>query len=196
MIADAFKRRPDLQSAGQATPRSAWRTTPRASRAWCAFVPTLSAVGALPSRRAARQAGDNHDVDATLALVASWSIFDGRARDADEQSRTAQAVIADLTADALQRQVDQDIRQAVTLLASAQAQLVAAKTESEQAEKSAIEEAILYRDSLAKAIELIDANESRFEAEVALAQAQDSVAEAYLSLRQAMGLDAIGTELK
>jgi outer membrane protein TolC len=49
---------------------------------------------------------------------------------------------------------------------------------------------------LAKAIELIDANDSRFEAEIALAQAQDTVAEAYLSLRQAMGLDALGTELK
>ena len=61
--------------------------------------------------------------------------------------------------------------------------------------KSADETAILYHQQLAKAIELLDANEQRFAAEVNFAVAQFAVASAYLALRQAMGLDPIGEPL-
>ena len=55
------------------------------------------------------------------------------------------------------------------------------------ARKSASETAILYKQGLAKAIELVDANEQRFLAEVNHAEAQFSLANAYLALLQAMG---------
>ena len=58
------------------------------------------------------------------------------------------------------------------------------------------ETAILYRQGLAKAIELVDANDSRFTAEVNDATAEFAMAQAYLSLRQALGLEPLGTELK
>jgi len=64
------------------------------------------------------------------------------------------------------------------------------------AQQNVDETAILYRQGLAKAIELIDANDSRFTADVNYAGAQYSMAVAYLNLRQAMGLDPLGTELK
>ena len=60
--------------------------------------------------------------------------------------------------------------------------------------KSATETAVLYKQGLAKAIELIDANDQRFVAEVNYAEAEFTVANAYLALRQAMGLDPLGTE--
>ncbi len=190
LLAAAWQRRPDLRSKRD----DAVAAHDFASEPHLRFVPTLSAVAT--GLASSNGEPNNHDFDAQLALVASWSIFDGLSRDADEQSRGAQAVIADLNADALQRSVTEQIKLAIAQLVSAQAELVAAKDAATAGEKSATETSILYTRGLATALELTDANDSRFEADVALAQAQDTVAEAYLSLRQAMGLEAIGTELK
>jgi outer membrane protein TolC len=158
------------------------------------FIPTLTAQGTVLASSTGEL--DNHDVDAQLAVVLAWDIFDGFNRDADLESRTALAHIADLTADTLQRSVEEDIKLAIAQLVSAQAALIASKDAADQSQKSADEENILYQQGLAKAIELIDANDERFEADVAYAQALDTVAEAYVSLRQALGLDPNGTELK
>ena len=63
------------------------------------------------------------------------------------------------------------------------------------ARKSADETAILYRQGLAKAIELVDANEQRFLAEVNFAEAEFSVANAYLALAPGDGPRPARTEL-
>jgi hypothetical protein len=60
------------------------------------------------------------------------------------------------------------------------------------ARASAGETAILYRQQLARASELLDANEQRFIAEVDFAAARFAVTGAHLALREAMGLDPIG----
>ena len=62
--------------------------------------------------------------------------------------------------------------------------------------QSVEETAILYRQGLARAIELVDATDQRFTAEVNHASAEFTMAQAYLSLRQALGLEPLGTELK
>jgi outer membrane protein TolC len=85
------------------------------------------------------------------------------------------------------RSIDAQVRSAAVLLASAQASLVAAQDAADSSRKSADETAILYHQGLAKAIELVDANEQRFVAEVNFAEAEYSVANAYLALRLAMG---------
>jgi outer membrane protein TolC len=136
------------------------------------------------------------DFDGIFALTGSWAIFDGGARYADKHTRDAAAAIADLTTDTLLRQIDEQVRSAAVQLASAQNALGAARDGKDASAKSADETAILYRQGLAKAIELVDANEQRFTAEVNYASAEYSVANAYLALRQALGLDPIGTELK
>lgn len=59
------------------------------------------------------------------------------------------------------------------------------------ARRSATEAEILYRQGLAKAIELIDANDQRFNAEVNYATSEFNVATAYLALRRATGLDPL-----
>jgi outer membrane protein TolC len=58
------------------------------------------------------------------------------------------------------------------------------------------ETAILYRQGLAKAIELVNANDTRFTAEINQASAEYAMAQAYLGLRQALGLDPLGTDLR
>ncbi|HTB72544.1 MAG TPA: TolC family protein [Polyangiaceae bacterium] len=132
----------------------------------------------------------------SLAGTLTWTLYDAGARYADKHSRDAQASIAELNLQQLARNVDAQVRSAIALLAAAQAEFQGAGQARDAARQNVDETAILYRQGLAKAIELVDANDSRFTAEVNYAGAQYSMAEAYLNLRQAMGLDPLGTEFK
>jgi outer membrane protein TolC len=131
-----------------------------------------------------------------LTLTVSWPLFDAGVRYADKRSRDGLASVADLTVDALVRSVDEQVRGAEATLRAAQAALVGAAQARDAAQKSLGETNTLYKQGLGKAIELVDANASRFLAEVNYATAEYSVALAYLALRQAIGLDPIGTELR
>ena len=136
----------------------------------------------------------NHE---SLAATLTWTLYDAGARYADKHSRDAQA----------------DDRRAEPTAARAQRRRPGPRAPSrssrprrpssrragdarDAARQNVDETAILYRQGLAKAIELVDANDTRFTAEVNYAGAQYAMAEAYLNLRQAMGLDPLGTELK
>ncbi|HEY6462813.1 MAG TPA: TolC family protein [Polyangiaceae bacterium] len=134
--------------------------------------------------------------DETLQATATWTIFDQGVRYADKHSRDAQADIAELTVQALARNVDAQVQSAAALLVSAQQAYLVAVNSVNFARQNVEETAILYRQGLAKAIELIDANDSRFTAEVNEATAQFSMAQAYLGLRQALGLEPLGGEQK
>ncbi len=189
LVAQSLARRPDLAARKElALAAHDFAREPRMR-----WFPTLGLVGQLTASSQTDRSG--HDVSGTVALTASWSIFDAGARSADARSRDAQAAIADLTADNLIRTIDAQVRTAAAALISAQLALVSAQGAMDAARKSADEEAILYHQQLAKAIELLDANEQRFAAEVNFAEAQFSVASAYLALRQAMGLDPLGGPL-
>jgi len=124
------------------------------------YFPTLGFIGQLTASDPAGNGG--HTVDGSIQFAASWSIYDAGARSAD-------------------------VRTAVTQLTGAQQAAAAAQDAATAAAKSASETAILYHQGLAKAIELVDANEERFAADVSYAEAEYSVANAYLALRQAMG---------
>jgi outer membrane protein TolC len=132
----------------------------------------------------------------SLAATLTWTLYDAGARYADKHSRDAQAAIADLNLQQLVRNVDAQVRSAVALLEAAQAEFQVAAQARDAARQNVDETAILYKQGLAKAIELVDANDSRFTAEVNYAGAQYAMAQAYLNLRQAMGLEPLGTELK
>ncbi|MEO6776957.1 MAG: TolC family protein [Kofleriaceae bacterium] len=149
------------------------------------YFPTLSLIGQLTATSNAGMNG--HDVDGSIQVAAAWSLYDAGARSADIRSRDVAAAIADLQAKELVRSIDTDVRTAGTQLAAAQQALAAAADAVTASRKSADETAILYKQGLAKAIELVDANEQRFTAEVSYAEAEFSVASAYLALRQAIG---------
>lgn len=160
------------------------------------LIPTLNLTGsfALASDQTIQTHGFYNTEQIGLAL--SWPLFDAGVRYADKRSRDAQAAIADLTTDTLVRTVDEQVRSAVAALQASQAALEAAQRARDAAKQSADETAILYKQGLAKAIELVDANDSRFLADVSYATAEYSVALAYLALRQALGLDPIGAEIR
>jgi outer membrane protein TolC len=131
----------------------------------------------------------------SVAITLSWTLFDAGVRYADKHARDAQAAIAELNLRALERNVDAQVRAASALLASAQVALKASREAMLAAQRSLEETTILYKQGLAKAIELVDGTDSRFIAEVNFASAQYSLAQAWLNLRQAVGLDPLVGDL-
>jgi outer membrane protein TolC len=178
----AIAQRPDLASArAAAAGASALADEPRLR-----FIPTLNAQAAA---RVADQptAGDRY-VDTTLTLNLNWSIWDAGIRDADSDTRRAAADTADLQTRALKRRVAADVKVALAALVAGRSSLAAAQDGVEAASRSAEETAVLYKQGLAKAIELFNANQSRFDAEIALAAAQLALRQGELDLRAALGL--------
>ncbi len=189
LIAASLKTRPDLaarRAAGLAAHDFAREPRYR-------FLPTVG----FQAQEVASSSGtaSGHDYDATLSLTASWNIYDAGVRAADARSRDAAAEIADLQTQQLIRSVEADVRAAAVKLAAAQQALAAAQDAVTASRKSADETAILYHEKLAKAIELVDANEQRFLAEVNYAEAEFSLANAYLALLEAMGRGPLDLEV-
>lgn len=135
--------------------------------------------------------GTSAAIDGQVGLTATWIVFDSGGRANDARIRDARARVADLEAQALARSIEADVRAAIVQLAASQQALAAARDARDAARRSATEAEILYRQGLAKAIELIDANDQRFNAEVNYATSEFNVATAYLALRRATGLDPL-----
>lgn len=126
--------------------------------------------------------------DESLILSLTWPLFDGGARYGDRKSRVARAESLELQERLARRTVATAADLALASLSAAKEALAAAEEAVEVAKKNSEETEILYKQGLAKAIELTDANARRFDAEVGLAQAKLSLAQAYLDVRFAMGL--------
>jgi outer membrane protein TolC len=188
LIRRAIAQRPDLASLREAT----LAAIDSAKEPGLRFVPALTAQAAV---RTADQAFANVPVflgsrylDATLSLNLSWAIWDAGVRAADADSRGAAANIASLQERALFRQVDVDVRTAIAEIVAAQNSLKAAEEGLEASKRNVDETDALYKQGLAKAIERVDANGSRFDADVAFAAAQLAVRQAELDLRASIGL--------
>ncbi len=158
-------------------------------------MPTLGVQGQASGTTNAPQTTGRWN-DETISATLTWTLYDAGVRYADKHQRDALASIADLNLRLLGRNVGAQVASAVALLVSAQAALSVAEDAVTAARQSADETSILYRQGLAKGIELVDANDKRFAAEVNYATGEYNVAQAYLSLRQALGLGPLGTELK
>jgi outer membrane protein TolC len=156
------------------------------------WLPSLSASG---QYRMTNEASFNNrtwnwNVGATL----SWTLFDGLARFGQRREQKALAKLADLDVQAATRQVDVEVRQALVSLDNQRAALKQATVAHGVAKKNAAETAELYRQGLASALEVADANVKLFEAEVALVQERYGLGVAFLNLEAALGLDPFGKE--
>jgi outer membrane protein TolC len=178
----AFAQRPDL-AAARAT---AAATSASAEEPKRRFVPTLGSTA--QARVADGQIAGDRYWDTTLTFTLSWSIWDAGSRGADEASRVAAAQTSQLQVKALQRRIHSDVHIAVAGLKTAREVIRAAEEQTTAARQNADESTILYKQGLAKAIELVDANLSRYSAEQALAAAELSLRQAELDLRAALGL--------
>ncbi|MGZ8709749.1 MAG: TolC family protein [Thermoanaerobaculia bacterium] len=131
--------------------------------------------------------------DALVGVTLNWPVFDAGLRWADRAERTAIARGAELELDLALRTVEQQIRTAGVRVESEQAALREATAALRAARKNADETNELYRQGLASALELADANQRLFESEVAEVTARYRMAQAYLALREAGGLDPLAT---
>jgi outer membrane protein TolC len=127
----------------------------------------------------------------TIGLTLTWQIYDAGIRYADRRTRLAQAVSAWLDERALRRSVANDISIAIAELHAARTVLQVSEQAVVMAQKNTEETTILYKQGLAKAIEVTDANATRYDAEVTLATARLSMEQAYLNLRFALGLGPV-----
>jgi outer membrane protein TolC len=90
--------------------------------------------------------------------------------------------------------VEADVRLALATLRAARKTLGIAEDAVLAAQKNVDETEALYRQGLAKAIELTEANLTRFDAEVTRESARVQMHLAYLDVRQALGFDPIGDQ--
>jgi outer membrane protein TolC len=178
----AIATRPDLA----ALRASAASASSLADEPGLRFVPTLS--GSASARTQDTPFSGSRYIDTTLAINFNWAIWDGGVRDADADSRNAARISAELQLRALARRVEIDVRVAIAELTAARNSLVAAEQGQDAARRSEEETSVLYKQGLAKAIELVNGNSTKFDAEVAVAAAELGVRQAELDLRAALGL--------
>jgi outer membrane protein TolC len=156
------------------------------------WFPSLSLNAQYRYTNEAGLTGRNTNWNAGLTLT--WALFDGFSRNADYTERKSLAYLADLDIKAAMRQVDLEVREALVSLTNQRASFKQANIANEVAKRNAKEIAELYRQGLASALEVADANVRLFEAEVTLVQERYGLAIAYLNLEAALGLDPFGKE--
>ncbi len=187
---DAQARRPDVRAA-EARSEAARKG---AAEPLYRLAPTLNASANL---RLTPDVLPNQPVaDSTFLLSLSWTLFDGGARYGDRRTREAQARSTELDEKLLKRGVATEIGLALASLEAARESYRVAGDVLAAATKSGQETEILYKQGLARAIELTTANAQRFDAEVARATAKLQMEQAYLELRFALGVDAVGEGTK
>lgn len=130
--------------------------------------------------------------DGFFGFSFAWPVFDAGLRRADRIEREALLRGAELQLQLERRDVEREMRSAAVQLATEQAALREAAAALRAARRNAEETNALYREGLASALELADANRQLFESEVAEVTARFRMAIAYLALREAQGLSAIG----
>jgi len=134
----------------------------------------------------------NWNVGATL----NWALFDGFARNGEYGEMKALAELADLDVKASMRQIELQVREGLVSLENQRAALTQAIVAHDVAVRNATEIAELYRQGLASALQVADANVRMFEAEVTLVRERYGLAIAYLNFEAALGLDPFGKEPK
>jgi outer membrane protein TolC len=186
LIDEAQQRRPDL---------SAQRASLEALRAFAQepaarFLPSV--LFQAQTRNINSGALTNRGNAGFFGFSFAWPVFDAGVRSAERAERNALVRGAELELEFERRDVERELRSAAVQLTTEQAALREAIAALRAARKNADETSALYREGLASALELADANRQLFEAEVAEVTARYRMVIAYLSWREASGLGPVG----
>lgn len=150
------------------------------------FLPSVTATA--QTRNINNGPLSDRENDGFFGIGFAWPVFDAGQRGADRAQRTALTRGAELGLELKLRDVERQMRGAAVQLSTEQAALREAAAALRAARKNADETSVLYREGLASALELADATQRLFEAEVAEVTARYRMALAYLSLREAEGV--------
>jgi outer membrane protein TolC len=190
VVKSAEDRRADVRSAHERT--EALRAS--AKEPLYRLAPTLGASAQIHTTLA--PIAPDPAFDETVQLTLSWTIYDAGVRYADRKSRTAQAQSQELDEKQLRRSIAVDVGIAQASLKAAREAFRISEEAVDAAKRNTTETEILYAQGLARAIEVSDANGQRFDAEVNRASAKLAMQQAYLDLREALGLGPVGEELE
>ncbi|HYO75211.1 MAG TPA: TolC family protein [Thermoanaerobaculia bacterium] len=187
LIANAQQRRSDL---------AAQRARVEASRAFAEepnarFIPSVL-LNAQTRNVNDRALFSNRENEGFVGLSFAWPVFDSGLRNAERAERTALLRGEQLELELAMRDVERELRSASVQLTTEQASLREATAALVAARRNTEETNALYREGLASALELADATQRLFEAEVAEVTARYRMALAYLRLREANGDTPMG----
>lgn len=188
LVAAAIANRRDLQ----ARERQARALEEFASEPSRRFIPALGLLG---QYRQVEEEGADSAGDGVLSLNMNWSVFDGGERLAERAERLAILREAELIVSQTRRRIELDVNDAVVSIRREIDTLQQAERAAEIARRNAQETQELYRQGLASALAVADANLRLFEAEVAEARARYDVSIAQLDLRAAVGTSPLSTSL-
>lgn len=133
----------------------------------------------------------NRNNEGFVGVTLDWPVLDAGVRSAQRAERMALVRGAELELQQSLRNVERQLLGNAVALSTEQAALTQAAAALRAARKNADETTELYRQGLATALELADATQSLFEAEVAEVTARFRMAVAYLALREARGENAL-----
>lgn len=189
LIASAQSRRSDI---------AAQRATVESARAF-ADEPNARFIPSVLLQAQTRNINDgalftDRNQEGFVGLSFAWPVFDAGLRGAERAERTAQLRGEELELEFAMRDVERELRSAGVQLTTEQAALREAIAARNAARRNTDETNALYREGLASALELADATQQLFEAEVAEVTARYRMALAYLRLREAQGVAPTGIE--
>lgn len=181
VIDQAAKTRPDLAAAEKSVAALREFAREPARR----IIPNLRYSG---QYRQTNEGGlSGRDGEGSAGLILGWTPFDGGDARAERAERLALVRAAQFELDAAKRRVELEVRSAVVGLQNEQASFREAVIAADAARRNAEETGELYRQGLAGALEVADANVRRFEADVAESRARYQLALAFLAYRGAIG---------
>jgi outer membrane protein TolC len=182
----AEDRRPDVRSAAEHT--IALREF--AKEPHYRLAPTLAVQGQV-TVNAAPNNTDLRLYEDKAQLVLSWNIYDAGLRYADRRTRAAQAESGALDEKLLRRSIATDVASALATLKAARDAYHVAAEGVDAARRHTQEVATLYKQGLAKGLDLVDANGRLADAETTQETNKLAMEQAYLDLRLAVGLDPL-----
>jgi outer membrane protein TolC len=181
LLDEALARRPEL--AAQRAQVDAAEAAVRSSRARLA--PQLSATASAFAQDVALPTGKKDGWRATVDLT--WLLFDGGFREARQRQAAAQRASARAAAEAERLAVTQEVADAIRDLAVARERLRLAETQGRLAADAAASARRSFDAGIASSLDVIDANDRLYQADVGLADARSRLAQSRVALERALG---------
>jgi outer membrane protein TolC len=179
--AEALSRRPELaaQRAQVAAADAA------VSASWARLAPQLTASASAFAQDVPFPTGEKDGWRATVEL--SWAIFDGGLREGRRRQAQAQRASARAGAEALRLAVLQEVSDAARDLAVARERLRLAETQGRLAADAAASARRTFEAGVASSLDVLDANDRLYQADVGLADARARLGQARIALDLAVG---------
>ncbi len=181
LVAGALSRRPEMKA--QQAQLAAADASVRSG--WARLAPQLSATGSAFASDVPYPTGDRQGWRATLDVT--WPIYDGGLREGRRRQAEAQRAQARAAAEAQRLAVVQDVSDGTREVAVARERLRLAETQRKLASDAAASARRSFEAGIATNLDVIDANDRLYQADVGLADARARLAQARVALDRALG---------